>query len=162
MLPRILGMAVVVGIIAFLAGFQFAQPRALSPAVSAAMPDRSSFATAFDPMAVLREAGMSGCAGRSNARAGGGRSYVIASMQCPVQPAQQSPLILKLEGQISTAIRERAVSRDRGLAGVDGNGPTVMSWDYRSNGFDGSVYLVVTRAGSDLQLVIVLDEQIRA
>lgn len=162
MLPRTIGVAVVVGILAFLAGVQVGLPRGSSPAVGAVAPDRSSFATAFDPMAVLRDAGLNACAGGSNGRAGGGRSHVIASMQCPVQSAQQSPLILKLEGQISTMVRERAVSRDGGLAGVGGDGPTVMSWNYRSDGFDGSVYLVVTRDGSGLQVVIVLDEQLRA
>jgi hypothetical protein len=37
-----------------------------------------------------------------------------------------------------------------------------MSWNYRSNGFDGSVFLVVTRSGSELQVVIVLDGQLQA
>ncbi len=179
MLPRTLGVALVVGLVAFLAGIQFGPPRGLGPPVTAAtpipsrspaptiaaspivLPDRSRFATTFDPSALLREAGL--CGGGGNGGSGGGRAYMISSGRCSVPPAQQPALILTLEGEISTAIRETAVSRDGGLAGApDPEGPTVMSWNYRSNGFDGSIYLVATRSGSDLQVVIVLTEQFPA
>ena len=61
----------------------------------------------------------------------------------------------------STAIRSNAVSRDGGLSGGGDGGPTVMSWDYRSGDFDGSVYLVVSLTGVDLGVAVVLSEQVR-
>jgi hypothetical protein len=180
-LPRTLGIALVVGFLAFMAGVQFGLPRGTGPTATVAapiasespaptpaalptvLPDRSRFATTFDSSALLREAGLPACSGTGNGGSGGGRSYVIASSRCTVPAAQQPALILKLEGEISTAIRETAISRDGGFAGSeDLAGSIVMSWDYRSDGFDGSIYLVATHAGSDLQVVIVLTEQLPA
>lgn len=123
----------------------------LTPA-SPTLPDRSRFATTFDPTALAVHAGLA-CIGGSNASYGAGRTYLIVSGRCPVPAQQQPALILKLEGEISTAIRATAITRDGGFAGGSGpnsNGATVMSWDYRSDGFEGSVYLVATRAGSDV------------
>lgn len=180
--PRTLGVALVVGLLAFLAGVQLAPAGGKGTAVTVAtpaptgsptptltpasptLPDRSRFATTFDPTALAVHAGLA-CIGGSNASYGAGRTYLIVSGRCPVPAQQQPALILKLEGEISTAIRATAITRDGGFAGGSGpnsNGATVMSWDYRSDGFEGSVYLVATRAGSDVQLVIILTEQIPA
>lgn len=179
MLPRTLGVALVVGVLAFLAGVQVGPPRGTGPTVTVAtpipsespaptqaaaptvLPDRSGFATAFDLIALAREAGLSACSGGSGGSNGGGRAYMIFSGRCSVPPSQQAALILKLEGEISAAIRATAISRDGGFAGSNSrDGSTVMSWDYRSDGFDGSIYLVATTAGSDLHVVVVLTEQL--
>jgi hypothetical protein len=180
MLPRTLGVALVVGVLAFVAGAQFSPPRGTGPTVTVAtaipsespaptlaatptvLPDRSGFATSFDPFALLREAGLPSCFGGGSGSSGGGQSHLIFSGPCSVPAAEQPALILKLEGEISTAIRETAISRDGGFAGSNGDGWTVMSWDYRSDGFDGSIYLVATIVGSDLHVVIILTEQFRA
>jgi hypothetical protein len=169
MLSRTLGVALVVGLVAFLAGLQFAPPRETVPtaivtaptaivAAPTVLPDRSSFATSFDPDALLHEAGLAACLGDGGGR-GGGRAYLISSGSCSVPEAQQPALILELEREISTAIRERATSRGGGFTGTYDQGPIVTSWEYRSDGFDGNVYLVATHAGSDLQVTIILTEQ---
>ena len=185
MLPRTLGVALLVGFFAFLAGVQVGPPRGTGPTVTVAtpipsespalappsaaptvLPDRSGFATAFDPYALAREAGLSACSGKGSGGSGGGQSYVINWSRCSVPASQQAALILKLEGEISIVIRATASSRDGDLGSLNGpedpEGPTVMSWNYRSDGFDGTIYLVVTRAGSDLQVVIVLSEHLQA
>ncbi len=88
---------------------------------------------------------------------------MITAGQCPIPVAQQPALILALEREISTAIRETATARGGGLSGGnERDGSTVMSWDYSSDGFDGSGYLVATHAGADFHVVIILSEQLAA
>lgn len=181
LLPRTLGVALVVGFLAFVAGVQFGPPRGPGPTVTVATPipsgspapapaasptvllGRSRFATTFDPTALMREAGLSACSGSDSGGSGGGRAYVVSVSRCSVTPAQQPALIRKLEGEISTAIRQTALRRDGGVAGPDDpDGPIVISWNYRSDGFDGSIYLVATHAGTDFQVLIALSEQLPA
>ena len=177
MLSRTFGVALVVGLVAFLAGLQFAPQRETVPTVivtaptatlatpaqtvgaPTVLPDRSGFATSFDPDALLREAGLAACSGDGGGSSGGGRTYLTTSGSSSVPEAQQPALILELERGISTAIRERATSRGGGFTGTSDQGPVVTSWEYRSDGFDGNVYLVATHAGSDLQVTIILTEQ---
>lgn len=178
LLPRTVGVALVVGFLAFVAGVQFAAPRATGPTVAEVTPTptasaaatqvaspnvlqgRSRFASAFNPLARLQEAGLSTCAGSDSGGGGSGGAYVVVVVRCIVVPARQPAQLLRLEQVISTAIDQGTVSRDGGVAGPDDpDGPTVKSWNYSSDGFDGSVYLVSTHTGSNFQVLIVLSEE---
>lgn len=179
LLPRTLGVALVVGFLAFAAGVQFDAPRGTGPTVTEATPTpsespvptpaaspsvlvgRSRFANTFDPTALMQEAGLSTCSGSYSGGSGRGQAYVISVARCSVAPALQAALVLRLESVISAAIRRAGVSREGGVAGPDDpDGPTVTSWNYRSDGFDGSIYLVATHTGTDFQVSIVLSEQV--
>ena len=178
LLPRTLGVALVIGFLAFVAGVQFAAPRGMGPTVTEARPTptgsaeatpvaspdvlqgRSRFASTFNPLARLQEAGLSTCAGSDSGGSGSGRAYVVVVVRCIMAAARQPAQLLRLEQVISTAIDQGTVSRDGGVAGPDDpDGPTVRSWSYRSDGFDGSVYLVSTHTGSSFQVLIVLSEE---
>ena len=172
------GAALLVGSIAFLAGLQLGSTRTAAPTVTVAMPtagspsstsvasptelpDRSRFLTAFDPNMLARKAGLGPCVGNGNGSYGDGRGYSIASGRCTIPAARQHALTLALEGEISTAIRETAKVRGGDFAGgSERAGSTIMSWNYSSNGFDGTVYLVATSAGDELSVVIILTEQL--
>jgi hypothetical protein len=167
-----------VGVLAFVAGVQLAAPNAPGPSATPARPDptdpatasvpaspdvvlgRSGFANAFNPLARLREAGLSTCAGSDSGGTANGRAYAVVVVRCSVSPAGQSAQVRRLEQMISTAIDQEAQRGDGGVAGPDDpDVPTVMSWNYSSDGFEGSVYLATTHAGSNFQVLIVLSEQ---
>ena len=167
LLPRSVGVALVVGFLAFVAGVQFAAPQGRGPTVTEIRPDptdpvtasvlaspevvlgRSGFATAFNPLARLRDAGLSTCAGSDSGGTDNGRAYAVVVVRCSVPPAGQPAQVRRLEQLITTAIDQDAVRRDGGVAGPDDpDGPTVMSWNYSSDGFEGSVYLATTHAGA--------------
>ena len=178
LLPRTLGVALVVGFLAFVAGVQFAGPRGTDQAVIEALPTptesaaaterasadvvegRSTFASAFNPLARLQEAALSTCAGSESGGTRSGRAYIVVVARCVLAPARQAPQVLRLGQVISAAIDQAATRRDGGVAGPDDpDGPSVRSWNYSSDGFDGSVYLVTTHTGSNFQVLIVLSEQ---
>lgn len=181
LLPRSVGVALVVGFVAFVAGVQLAAPNGPGPKVAEtrpaptdpatasvlASPDlvlgRSRFATAFNPLARLRDAGLSTCAGSDSGGTANGRAYAVVVVRCSVPLAGQPAQVRRLEQMITTAIDQDAVRRDGGVAGPDDpDGPTVASWNYSSDGFDGSVYLATTHTGSNFQVLIVISEQRRA
>jgi hypothetical protein len=178
LLPRTLGVALVVGFLAFVAGVQFAEPRGTGPAVTETQPSptesaaateraspdivegRSTFASAFNPLARLQGAGLSTCAGSESGGTRNGKAYIVVVVRCVLAPARQPAQILRLQGVISSAIDEAATRRDGGVAGPDDpDGPSVRSWNYASDGFDGSVYLGTTHTGSNFQVVIILSEE---
>lgn len=178
LLPRSVGVALVVGFVAFVAGVQFAAPQGRGPTVTEprpsppepatasvlASPDvvlgRSRFATAFNPLAKLRDAGLSTCAGSDSGGTDNGRAYAVVVVRCSVPPAGQPAQVRRLQQMITSAIDQDAVRRDGGVAGPDDpEGPTVMSWNYTSDGFDGSVYLATAHTGSNFQVLIVISEQ---
>lgn len=176
LLPRTLGVALAVGFAAFLAGAQLA-PRMTGPVVIAPptssptatamptptdMPDRSRFATAFDPGALTRSAGM-GCDGMSNGASQAGSAYVVYSGTCPMEWSQQQVAVRGLEAAISKSIRDTAQTGSHGFSGPD-NWPDamVMSWHYVSNGFDGMVYLVASSTGSGIHVAMFLTERLPA
>ncbi len=178
LLPRSVGVALVVGFVAFVAGVQLAAPRGGGPAVTETLPNptdpatasmvaspgvvlgRSPFATAFNPLAKLRDAGLSTCSGSDSGGTDGGRAYAVVVLRCSVPPAGQPAQVRRLEQMISTAIDQDAERLDGGVAGPDDpDGPTVVSWNYRSDGFDGSISLATTHTGSNFQVVIVISEQ---
>ena len=178
LLPRTVGVALVVGFLAFVAGVQFAAPRATGPTVAEVTPTptasaaatqvaspnvlqgRSRFASAFNPLARLQEAGLSTCAGSESGGTRSGKAYIVVVVRCVLAPARQSPQILRLQQVISSAIDQAATRRDGGVAGPDDpDGPSVRSWNYTSDGFDGSVYLGTTHTGSNFQVVIILSEE---
>jgi len=175
LLPRTLGVALVVGLVAFLAGAQLA-PRAAGPVATAPtsspaptslatpteMPDRSRFATFFDPGALTRSAGMA-CGGTSNGASQAGSAYMVYSATCPMEFPLQQVAVRGLEAAISKSIRDTADSRARGLSGPD-NWPdaTVMSWNYVSDGFEGSVYLMASGSGSSINVAMFLTERLPA
>jgi hypothetical protein len=182
-LPRTLGVALIVGVLAFLAGAQFSTPRGTAQTVTAATPipaepleltstaaptvllDQSGFASSFDPFALARKAGLPCFGGGGGGGSGGGQSHMTFTGSCPSSAAGPTALILQFEGEISTAIRDTAISRDGGFGSSSdeaGATFTVMSWDYRSAAFDGSIYLVATTVGSDVHVVIILTEKVRA
>jgi hypothetical protein len=181
LLPRSVGVALLVGFVAFVAGVQFAAPQERGPTVTETRPDptdpatatvlatpavvlgRSHFANAFNPLARLQEAGLSTCTGSDSGGTDNGRAYAVVVVRCSVPPAGQAAQVRRLEQMISTAIDQDAERRDGGVVGPDDPaGPTVASWNYRSDGFDGSVYLATTHTGSDFQVLIVISEQLRA
>lgn len=176
--PRTLSVALVVGFLAFVAGLQLAVPRGTDPAVTEALPTptestatseraspdvvegRSTFASAFNPLARLQEAGLSTCPGSESGGTRSNQAYIVVVVRCVLAPARQPAQILRLQQVISTAIDQTSTRRDGGVAGPDDpDGPTVASWNYTSDGFDGSVYLGTTHTGSDFQVVIILSEQ---
>jgi len=178
LLPRSVGVALVVGFLAFVAGVQFAAPQGRGPTATETRPNptdpatarvlaspevvlgRSGFATAFNPLARLRDAGLSTCAGSDSGGTDNGRAYAVVVVRCSVPPAGQPAQVRRLEQLITTAIDQDAVRRDGGVAGPDDpDGPTVASWNYSSDGFDGSVYLATTHTGSNFQVLIVISEQ---
>ena len=178
LLPRTLGVALVVGFLAFVAGVQFAGPRGTDPAVTETQPTptgsaaateraatdvvegRSTFASAFNPLARLQDAGLSTCAGSESGGTRSGQAYIVVVARCVLAPARQPPQVLRVGQVISAAIDQAATRRDGGVAGPDDpDGPSVRSWNYSSDGFDGSVYLVTTHTGSNFQVLIVLSEQ---
>jgi hypothetical protein len=178
LVPRTLGVALVVGFLAFVAGVQFAAPRATGPTVAEvtptptgsaaaterASPDvvegRSTFASAFNPFGRLQEAGLSTCAGSESGGTHSDQAYIVVVVRCVLAPARQPAQILRLQQVISAAIDHAAARRDGGVAGPDDpDGPTVKSWNYSSDGFDGSVYLGTTHTGSNFQVVIILSEE---
>lgn len=177
-LPRALGVALVVGFLAFVAGVQFAAPRGTGPAVTETLPTptesatateraspevvegRSTFASAFNPLARLQQAGLSTCAGSESGGTRGDQAYVVVIVRCVLAPARQAAQVLRLGQVISAAIDQVGTRRDGGVAGPDDpDGPSVRSWNYSSDGFDGSVYLVTTHTGSNFQVLIVLSEE---
>ncbi len=177
LVPRTLGVALVVGLLAFVAGLQLAGPRGTSPTVAETRPvptesaaatqlaspevieGRSTFASALNPLARLQEAGLSTCAGSESGGTGSGRAYVVVIVRCALAPARQPAQILRLQQVISAAIDRAGARRDGGVAGPDDpDGPSVVSWNYSSDGFDGSVYLGTTHTGSNFQVLIVLSE----
>ncbi len=178
LLPRSVGVALVVGFLAFVAGVQLAAPNGPGPTVTETRPSptdpatasvlaspdvvlgRSRFATAFNPLERLREVGLTTCAGSDSGGIGNGRAYAVVVVRCSVPPAGQPAEVRRLEQMITTAISQDAVRRDGGVAGPDDpDGPTVMSWNYTSDGFDGSVYLATAHTGSNFQVLIVISEQ---
>ena len=178
LLPRTLGVALLVGFLAFVAGVQFAAPRGTGPTVTETRPvpsesaaatplvspdvveGRSTFASALNPLARLQEAGLSTCAGSESGGTGNGRAYVVVVVRCVLAPSRQPAQILRLRQVISAAIDQAGTRRDGGVAGPDDpDGPSVVSWNYTSDGFDGSVYLGTTHTGSNFQVMIVLSER---
>jgi hypothetical protein len=178
LLPRTLGVALVVGFLAFVAGFQLAAPRGTGPTVTETRPvpsasaaatplgspgvveGRSTFASALNPLARLQEAGLSTCPGSESGGTGSGRAYIVVVVRCVLAPSRQPAQILRLQQVISAAIDQAATRHDGGVAGPDDpDGPSVVSWNYRSDGFDGSVYLGTTHTGSSFQVLIILSEQ---
>jgi hypothetical protein len=178
LLPRSVAIALVVGFVAFVAGVQFAAPQGRGPTVTETRPGptnpatasvlatpevvlgRSGFATAFNPLARLQDAGLSTCAGGDSGGTDNGRGYAVVVVRCSVPPAGQPAQVRRLEEMITAAIDQDAVRRDGGVAGPDvPDGPTVASWNYSSDGFDGSVYLATTHTGSNFQVLIVISEQ---
>ena len=178
LLPRSVGVALVVGFLAFVAGIQFAPAQARFPTVTETRPDptdratttvlaspdailgRSPFATAFNPLARLREAGLTTCAGSDSGGTDHGRAYAVVVVRCSVPPAGQPAQVRRLEQMITSAIDQDAVRRDGGVVGPDDpDGPTLTSWNYSSGGFDGSVYLATTHTGTNFQVLIVISEQ---
>ena len=181
LLPRSVGVALVVGFLAFVAGVQFAVPQGRGTTITDTRPDptgsatatvpatpyivlgRSHFATAFNPLARLGDAGLTTCAGSDSGGTDNGRAYAVVVVRCSVPPARQPAQVRRLEQMIATAIDQDAVRREGGVAGPDDpDGPTVASWNYGSDGFDGSVYLATTHTGSNFQVLIVISEQRRA
>ncbi len=181
--PRTLGVALIVGVLAFLAGAQFSPPRGTAPTVTTAtpipseppeptstpaptvQPDQSGFASSFDPFALAWKAGLPCFGGGGGGGNGGGPSHMTFTGSCSSPAAGPTAPIVQLEGEISTAIRDTAISREGGFGSSSdeaGATFTVMSWDYRSGAFDGSVYLVATTVGSDVHVVIILTEKVRA
>ncbi len=176
--PRTLVAAVVVGLVAFVAGAQLGPPRQDSPttvvapstsdrvpptpiAVPSVVAGESPFANTFYPGLVLDEAGLVCTSSGLSGGAGAGRAFFVESERCAVPTARQGPLILALEGVISGAIRRTAITRGEGFSVASGpEVPRVTSWDYRSDGFDGSLTLVATSAGPVLELVFILMEQV--
>jgi hypothetical protein len=175
--PRTLGVALVVGLLAFLAGLQLAGPRATGPTVTETRPGpsesaaatqlaspeviegRSTFASALNPLARLQEAGLTTCAGSESGGTGSDRAYVVVIVRCVLAPSRQPAQILRLQRVISAAIDRAGTRLDGGVAGPDDpDGPSVVSWNYSSDGFDGSVYLGTTHTGSNFQVLIVLSE----
>lgn len=182
-LPRTLGVALIVGVLAFLAGAQLSPPHGTAPTGTTAtpipaespeltstpaptvLPDQSGFASSFDPFARALKAGFPCFGGGGGGGSGGGQSHLIVTGSCYSPAAGPTAPIVQLEGEISTAIRDTAISRDGGFgSSIDEAGATftVMSWDYRSGAFDGSIYLVATTVGSDVHVVIILTEKVRA
>jgi len=182
-LPRTLVVALVVGVLAFLAGVQFSPPRGTAQTVTTAtpipaespeptstpaptvLPDQSGFGSSFDPFALAQKAGLPCFGAGGSGGNGGGQSHMTFTGSCSSPVAGQPALIVQLEGEISTAIRDTAISRDGGFGSSSdeaGATFTVMSWDYRSGAFDGSIYLVATTVGSDVHVVIILTEKVRA
>jgi hypothetical protein len=178
LLPRTVGVALVVGFLAFVAGVQFAAPRATGPTVAEVTPTptasaaatqvaspnvlqgRSTFASALNPLARLQEAGLSTCAGSESGGTSSDQAYVVVVVRCVLAPARQPAQILRLQQVISAAIDQAATRRDGGVAGPDDpDGPSAVSWNYSSDGFNGSVYLVTTHTGSNFQVLIVLSEE---
>ena len=178
LLPRSVGVALVVGFLAFVAGIQFAAPETRGPTVTETRPDptdpatviglaspdavlgSSRFAAAFNPLARLREVGLTTCAGSDSGGTDNGRAYAVVVVRCSVPPAGQPAQVRRLEQMITSAIDRDAVRRDGGVVGPDDpDGPMVASWNYRSGGFDGSVYLATTHTGSNFQVLIVISEQ---
>ena len=181
LLPRSVGVALVVGFVAFVAGTQLAPSQGRGTTVTETRPDptdpatatvlatpgvvlgRSPFATAFNPLARLQAAGLSNCAGSDSGGTDNGRASAVVVLRCSVPPAGQPAQVVRLEQMISTAIDQDAERRDGGIVPpIDPRGPTVMSWNYTSDGFDGSVYLATTHTGSNFQVLIVISEQRRA
>lgn len=177
--PRTLAVALLVGTLSFLVGIQVGPSSGTSPGATTAAstpsesptsrpaeasvsPDRSRFAASFDASSLLSDAGWVGCPGNGSAGSSAGRSYEIFSARCAAPVAQQSQLVVQLEDAITMAVRSRATSRDAGLSGADDPaGSAVMSWDYSSSGFDGSIYLVATHVGSALHVVLILTEELQ-
>ncbi len=178
LLPRTLGVALVIGFLAFVAGVQLAAPRGTGPTVTEARPTptpsaaateraspdvvegRSTFASAFNPLARLREAGLSTCVASESGGTRGDQAYIVVLARCVLAPARQPAQIDRLQQAISTAIDQAATRRDGGVAGPDDpDGPSVRSWNYTSDGFHGSVYLGTTHTESNFQVVIILSEE---
>ena len=178
LLPRSVVVALVVGFLAFVAGVQFAAPQGSGPAVTeirpsptdsataavpaspAAVLGRSHFATAFNPLARLQDVGLTTCTGSDSGGTADGRASAVVVLRCSVPPALQPAEVRRLEQLITTAIGQDAERRAGGVIGPDDpEGPTVASWNYSSDGFDGSVYLATTHTGSNFQVLIVINEQ---
>jgi hypothetical protein len=178
LLPRALGVALVVGFLAFVAGVQFAAPRGVDRTLTETLPTptetaaatgrpspevvegRSTFATAFNPLARLQEAGLTTCVGSESGGTRGDQAYIVVVARCVLAPARQAAQVLRLGQVIAAAIDRVGTRREGGVAGPDDpDGPSVRSWNYGSDGFDGSVYLVTTHTGSDFQVLIVLSEE---
>lgn len=170
MLPRSVGLALVVGFLAFVAGVRVGTPYMSGPTGSSVpsaspseplRPEQSSFAAAFDPDALSRNSGLPGCPSSGSGRsAGNGRTLSMTFFRCSVPPATQPLVVRQVEQAISTDIRQNATPQSGGFNGSADSvrAPTVVSWNYQSDGLSGSVYLVATYSSTDVQFVITLSE----
>lgn len=182
---RVIGVALVVGVIAFLAGTHagggpaagIAEPTA-GPSPSSPSPSPSSAATAtsqawrglsdfafsfaFRPerlIAALPDG--AACVTRSGAvpghiGSGAGRSLVVVWLStCPTPPGRRAPFL----AQILAAL-EREIPSWRANTSRDDHGISVTDFGYTQAASTGSVTVVADSAGRDLVISITLEEPV--
>jgi len=170
-LPRVLVVAAVVAIIAFLAGVQLGGGRtsapiglvspppaspAPQPPASAALPSRSSFADLFDPQAVLNgQPGGTDClvkdtVGPDSAFSGTGPAVVRTWLAtCP-----QTDLRENVETNLFEAF-SAAIPNANGInQGPDDLGMTLFQFTYREGEFKGTI--TVTAAGANNERIFAI------
>ena len=182
---RVLALAVVVGVIAFLAGSNVGagpavgipEPTAI-PSPSSASPSPSSstaasspawrglsdfaFTFAFRPERLIAELpGGSGCVTRSGSVPGhtassAGRTLVVVWMStCPIQPSRRASFLGKL---LSALARE--IPNSRANTSRDDNGISVTDFGYAQGASTGTVTVVADPAGRDLVISMTLEEPV--
>jgi len=182
---RVLALAVVVGVIAFLAGSNVGagpavgipEPTAI-PSPSSASPSPSSstaasspawrglsdfaFTFAFRPERLIAELpGGSGCVTRSGLVPGhtassAGRTLVVVWLStCPIQPSRRASFL----GQLLSALA-REIPNSRANTSRDDNGISVTDFGYAQGASTGTVTVVADPAGRDLVISMTLEEPV--
>ena len=182
---RVLALAVVVGVIAFLAGSNVGagpavgipEPTAI-PSPSSASPSPSSstaasspawrglsdfaFTFAFRPERLIAQLpGGSGCVTRSGSVPGhtassAGRTLVVVWLStCPIQPSRRASFL----GQLLSALA-REIPNSRANTSRDDNGISVTDFGYAQGASTGTVTVVADPAGRDLVISMTLEEPV--
>jgi hypothetical protein len=182
---RVIAVAVVVGIIAFLAGanvgagpvagipepMTMSSPSSASPSPSSAATVSSpgwrglsdfAFTFAFRPERLI--AGLPGggaCVTRSGGVPGhtasqAGRTLVVVWLStCTMQPGMRAPFL----GRLLTALA-REIPNSRANTSRDDNGVSVTDFGYTQGASTGTVTVVADPAGRDLVIAMTLEEPV--